>query len=139
MKKLYFAAFAYLILGLASGVFYREFTKHYAFPENSDSQLSAVHTHLLTLGFVVLLIVMVFEKVFQLSSDSRFNPFFWSYNAGLVVSAGAMVWHGMLTVTGQEEVSPALSGIAGLGHSVMSIGLILFMISLGSKVFKPAV
>lgn len=138
MKKLYFAAFTYLILGLASGIFYREFTKHYEFPENSDSQLSAVHTHLLTLGFLVFLIVMVIEKAFNLSSDSRFKPFFWAYNAGLVVSTGTMVWHGMLTVMGQEVISPAISGIAGLGHSIMSIGLILFMIALGSKVFKPA-
>ena len=99
MKKLVNAAFIYMVVGVLSGLFYREFTKANDFPEGGFTQLSVVHTHLLTLGFIVLLVVLALEKVFGISrSPKLFSWFFWLYNAGVVVTSGTMVWHGMLTV-----------------------------------------
>ncbi len=136
MKKIYFASLAYLVLGLAAGVFYREFTKHYDF-EGEKTQLSVVHTHLLTLGFIFLLIVLLLEKQFGLTKHGFFNPAFWLFNAGLVTATTMMVWHGIYQVLG-VEFGPALSGIAGLGHIVMSLGLVGITVTLGSSVFASS-
>ena len=135
MKKIYIASLSYLVIGLGFGVFYREFTKANAFPEGQYTQLSVVHTHVLTLGFLVLLVVLLLEKVFSLSDHAFFTPAFWLYNAGLVVSSTMMVWHGIYQVLGTEW-GPAFSGIAGLGHIIMSFGLLAFMATLAPAVFK---
>lgn len=130
MRKLYLAAVVYVIAGLGAGLFYREFTKANAFPEGFFTQLGLVHTHLLALGMLVMLIVMALEKTMKLSDDRRFVWFFWFYNAGVGLTAAMMIWHGVLTVLGQAS-SPAISGIAGLGHIAVTVGLLLFFLVLG--------
>ncbi|WP_282846349.1 DUF2871 domain-containing protein [Microbacterium oxydans] len=130
MKKIFNAAFIYMIVGVASGLFYREFTKLNDFPEGKFTQLGLVHTHLLTLGFIVLLIALVIEKVFTISrSPKLFAWFFWLYNAGVIVTSGMLIWHGSLTVLGQES-SKMIAGIAGLGHMLLTAGMIVFFIAL---------
>ncbi|WP_193070920.1 DUF2871 domain-containing protein [Brevibacterium sp. FME37] len=129
MKKIFNAAFAYMIIGVLAGLFYREFTKANDFPEGDFTQLSVVHTHLLTLGFIVLLIVLVLDKVFALSGTKMFSWFFWTYNAGIILTVGMMVWHGSLTVLGQES-NAMIAGIAGLGHIALSVGMVLLFLSL---------
>ena len=121
MKALYWASIFYLVLGLGAGVFYREFTRANDFPEGEFTQLSVAHTHLLALGFMMSLIFLVLEKVFGLSrSRGQFNAFFWLYNVGVVVTVGVMIWHGCLTVLGEESTA-MISGIAGLGLSLIHI------------------
>ncbi|MEO7122389.1 MAG: DUF2871 domain-containing protein [Lacisediminihabitans sp.] len=140
MKKLFYAATVYLVLGLASGLFYREFTKSNDYTAaNGFTQLSVVHTHLLTLGVIVLLIVLVLEKVFELSRSALFGWFFSLYNIGLVVSTAMMVVNGVRHVLG-ESSSAAIAGISGSGHIILTAGLILLFIALGKRVLeKPAV
>lgn len=133
MRKLYIASFIYLIAGLAAGVFYRDFTRFNNFPEGQYTQLSVVHTHILTLGFLALLLVLALEKLFTLSNSKLFGWFFWLYNIGLVISTAMMITHGMLTVVGVEEVSKAIPGIAGTGHIILSAGLVLLMLALGKS------
>lgn len=136
MKKLFYAAFVYMLVGVASGLFYREFTKLNDFPEGQYTQLGVVHTHLLTLGFIVLLIVLVIEKVFAISKSRKlFAWFFWLYNAGVILTAGMMVWHGMLTVLGEESTT-MIAGIAGLGHMLITAAMIVFFIALRRAVIK---
>ncbi|MDO5753982.1 DUF2871 domain-containing protein [Arthrobacter sp.] len=137
MKKLFYSAFAYMVIGVLSGFFYREFTKGKDF--TGFTQLSVVHTHLLTLGFMVLLIVLVLEKVFALSRSRLFSWFFWTYNAGLVLTAAMMVVHGILQVNGATEVSAAIPGIAGLGHILLSAGMVLLFLALRTRLFASAV
>lgn len=135
MKKLLNASFIYMILGVLSGLFYREFTKLNGFPEGDFTQLSLAHTHLLTLGFIVLLIVFVIEKVFAISQHRKlFNSFFWFYNAGVVLTSAMLIWHGMLTVLGQESKA-MIAGIAGLGHILITVGMVLFFIALYRVVY----
>jgi hypothetical protein len=134
MRKLYIAAFAYLLVGVASGLYYRELTKLTGWPEGAPTQLGVVHTHLLTLGFIVLLIVMVVEKVFELSRSRLFSWFFWIYNAGVILTAGMLTLHGSMTVLGAES-SKAIAGIAGTGHILLTAGLILLMLALRKPVF----
>lgn len=64
MKKLYNTTLFYAILGLAIGVFYREYTKFMAFDE--VTVLGKGHGHALVLGFIFFLIVILLEKVFSL-------------------------------------------------------------------------
>lgn len=138
MKKLFYASFAYMVLGVLSGLFYREFTKLNDFPEGQFTQLGLAHTHLLTLGFIVLLIVLVLEKVFVLShSQKLFDWFFWLYNAGVVLTCAMLIWHGSLTVLG-EESSAMIAGIAGLGHMLITAGMVLLFLALRRAITAQA-
>src|SRR5699024_8489576 len=113
-----------------SGLFYREFTKLNDFPEGQFTQLSLAHTHLLTLGFIVLLIVLALEKVFAMSRSRKlFDWFFWLYNAGVILTSAMLIWHGSLTVLG-EESNNMIAGIAGLGHMLITAGVIVFFVAL---------
>lgn len=134
MRRLYYAAFTYTILGLLGGLYYRELTKAQGFPEDGFTQLSVVHTHLFALGLLVMLVVLALEKSFGLSRSKLFDWFFWLYNAGIVLTVGMLFVHGTMTVMGTEEVSPAISGIAGLGHILLTIALVLFFLVLGKAV-----
>ena len=134
MRKLYLAAFAYLLVGVASGLYFRELTKLTGWPEGEPTQLGVAHTHLLTLGFIVMLIVLVLDKVFALSGRRLFTWFFWVYNAGVVLTSGMLVLHGSLTVLGIES-SKAIAGIAGTGHILVTAGLILLLLALRKPVF----
>lgn len=134
MRRLFHAAFAYMLVGVASGLFYREFTKINGFPEGEATQLGLVHTHLLVLGFVVLLIVLLLEKAFTLSESRLFGWFFWLYNAGLVLTSAMLVWHGCLTVLGQES-SKMIAGIAGVGHMLLTAGMVLLFLALRKRIF----
>lgn len=133
MKKSFSAAFTYMIIGVLAGLFYREFTKANDFPEGEFTQLAVVHTHLLTLGFIVMLIVLALDKLFGLSGSRLFSWFFWLYNVGIVLTVGMMIWHGSLTVLG-EESNAMIAGIAGLGHIALSVSLVLFFLALRKKV-----
>ncbi len=136
MKRLLNAAFIYMLVGVASGLFYREFTKMNDFAEGQFTQLGLAHTHLLTLGFIVLLIVLALEKVFGISSSPKlFAWFFWLYNAGVVLTSAMLIWHGSLTVLGQES-NKMISGIAGLGHMLITAGMIVFFVALRRAVLR---
>lgn len=137
MKALYRAAIFYLTFGLISGVFYREFTRANNFPEGQFTQLSVTHTHLLALGFMMFLIFLALEKVFTFSRNKKlFNIFFWLYNAGLLTTVSMLILHGSLTVLGKES-GAAISGIAGLGHIMLTIALVIFVVLLGRAIDSP--
>lgn len=130
MRKIVNWAFAYMLTGVASGLFYREFTKLNDFPAGQPTQLGLAHTHLLTLGFIVLLIVLLLEKAFGLSEHHRlFAWFLGTYNTGVILTSAMLIVHGMLTVLGRES-SAMIAGIAGLGHMFLTAGMVLLFIML---------
>lgn len=139
MRKLFIAATVYMGAGLASGLFYREFTKLNDFPEGGVTQLGGVHTHFLALGTLTLLIVLALEKTLSLSAGQPrvFTWFFWTYNAGLVVTAGMQLLHGSLTVLGQESTR-MIADIAGTGHALMGAGFVLLFVMIGRAVRRDA-
>ncbi|PWI12849.1 hypothetical protein DI272_00775 [Streptomyces sp. Act143] len=130
MKKLLNAAHLYMILGVVSGLYYRELTKAEHF--TGQTQLGVVHTHVLALGMLFFLVVLALEKLFSLTSNALFGWFFWIYNAGLVITVGMMTLHGTLTVLGHDS-GAAISGIAGLGHILLTAGLVLLFITIGKR------
>jgi len=128
MRKIYVAAHVYMILGLISGLYYRELTKLNDF--TGDTQLSVVHTHILALGMLFFLVVLALEKLFTLTAGKLFAAFFWVYNAGLALTVGLMIVRGTMTVLG-HQAGTALDGISGLGHITITLGLIFFFVNLG--------
>jgi hypothetical protein len=120
-----------MIVGVLSGLFYREFTKVKDF--TGDTQLSVLHTHLLALGMLVFLIVLGLDKVFQLSGSKLFTCFFWFYNAGIVVSVGMMGVHGTMTVLGHDDVPEVVPLVAGFGHILLTVGLVLLFIRIDKR------
>lgn len=102
MKKLFYAAIFYLVFGLCSGLFYREFTKAHEF--TGLTQLKLAHTHILVLGFFMFLILTLFEKSFTLSKSRWFNRFFVVYNAGALFSMIMFLIIGIAQVRG---ITPA--------------------------------
>ncbi|GLX02549.1 DUF2871 domain-containing protein [Microtetraspora sp. NBRC 16547] len=135
MKKLYYAALVYMALGLAGGLYYRDLTKANDF--TGQTQLGVVHTHLLVLGMFFFLIMILFERAFALSKSRLFGWFFWIYNAGLVMTVTIMTVHGTLTVLGKTS-GAALAGIAGLGHILLTVALILFFVCLRGRLFPKS-
>ncbi len=133
MKKLFYTSFAYMALGVLSGLFYREFTKANGFSDSQFTQLSVVHTHLLVLGFIVMLIVLILEKLFSLSTSKLFSWFFWIYNLGLILTVAMLIVHGMQQVTG-ADTSAAIAGIAGIGHILLTAGMLLLFLALGERI-----
>ncbi len=134
MKRIFIAASVYLALGLASGLYYREFTKSNDYTAaDGFTQLSVVHTHLLTLGVIILLIVLALEKVFTLSESKAFSWFFWIYNLGVIVTSATMVVNGTLHVLG-EESSKALTGISGSGHMMLTAAFILLFVVIWNRI-----
>ncbi|EOS8269746.1 TPA: DUF2871 domain-containing protein [Bacillus cereus] len=131
MKRLYNAAFIYLIIGLFSGVFAREYTKAQGI--KGSTMLQLVHTHVLVLGFVFCLIALALCKVFHVQETKSFRAWFVVYNVGLIFTIATMLWRGLLQLNGTDF--NGLSHMAGLGHVIISIGLVWFMILL-KKSFK---
>lgn len=131
------AVAVYTVLGLAAGLFYREFTKANGHPDGLMGQLGLAHTHILTLGMIVLLIVLVLEKSFALSSSPLFRWFFWIYNAGVVLTSAMLVWHGVLQVQGVES-SGMIAGLAGLGHMLLGAGFVLLLLAIRSAIRRES-
>ena len=71
MKKLWNLSFTYFILGIASGVFYREYTKHMGF--EGRTALAYTHLHLLVLGMMLFLILMLFCRQTGLADSRKFK------------------------------------------------------------------
>lgn len=123
MKKLVRVSMIYMILGLVFGVYYREFTKLNGF--TGDTQLSVMHTHTLILGMFFFLIVLLLEKNFRLTAHKNYKKFYLCYNIGLGMTLLMLLVHGTMTVLGYADHA-AISGIAGLGHIMLAVGLGFF-------------
>ena len=125
MKKKYLnLALIYAIFAMIGGVFYREFTKFYHFTKV---------THLFILGTFVYLFVAIFSKNIELEKQKNFCIFMKIYNIGLPILSISMLVRGIIQVLEVEisnKISLFISGLAGLGHILVGIGLILFLIAL---------
>lgn len=132
MKKLFNLSFFYLILGLALGVFFREFTKLNDF--TGVTTLSVAHTHTLVLGFIFLLVIVILEKTFTISNIKYFNIWLITYNIGLLSLISTLVARGILEILNKDFVG--LPHMAGTSHAILGISLIWFMIILKKSIFS---
>lgn len=131
MKKYLNLSLIYAIAAMAGGVFYREFTKWNGY--TGVTALGKVHTHLFLLGMVLFLIVALFAAHTDLKEEKLFRIFLKVYNIGVPLTAVMLAVRGItqvLETTLSSGASAAISGIAGIGHILTGVGLILFILSL---------
>lgn len=130
-KKFASLSLIYAIVAMVFGVFYREFTKFNGF--EGDTRLSVIHTHYFVLGMLFFLVLMLIEKNFDISSQKNLGRFVFSYNIGINITGAAFLARG-LTQVFQSELSKgadaSISGVAGIGHIIMGISLILILIKI---------
>ncbi|WP_297134991.1 DUF2871 domain-containing protein [Terrisporobacter sp.] len=124
MQKYFKISTFYLILGLALGVFYREYTKINNF--TGITTLGVTHTHVLMLGFMFFMIVLLLEKNFNISSIKGFKSWLIIYNVGFIYFISTLVFRGVLQVNNSDF--DGLSHIAGLGHVILGISLCWFAV-----------
>lgn len=112
----------YTIFGLASGVYWRELTRHLKYVSNGTSQLRVMHTHCFSLGTFFFLFVLLLEKNFALTRQKNYKKFYVTYNIGLGITLTMIMIHGTLTVIGKDQKSRLISWTAGAGHIMMAVG-----------------
>ncbi|MEG0365950.1 MAG: DUF2871 domain-containing protein [Coprobacillus sp.] len=125
MKRMLKISIKYAVLALMGGVFYREFTKLNDF--TGITSLSKVHVHLMVLGVFMFMILALFAKSTSLLEDKNFNKFLYVYNIGMAIAVIMMIVRGITQVLATPlsyGMSMAISGVAGVGHILLGIGLI---------------
>lgn len=131
MKKYINYSFCYALMAMAGGVFYREFTKFLGFTD--VTALGKVHVHFFLLGMVVFLLVALFAGQYDLEKQKHFQLFMILYNMGVPMVGILMLVRGILQVLGtplSSGADAAISGIAGIGHILTGVGLVLLLIIL---------
>jgi len=128
------ASAAFTAIGLASGLFYREFTKAHEF--EGFTQLGTAHTHFLALGTLVGLLLLLLEQVFHLSRWATGRGWLlWTWVSGVAITGGMQVVKGSMQVAGNAAAdSLAIAGISGTGHMLMTAAFVLLFISLAKSV-----
>lgn len=130
MKRYMNTALVYAIPAMVGGVFYREFTKFNGF--TAKTTLSVVHTHYFLLGMVFFLLLLVLEKSFSFTGP-RTGRILAFYHVGLNLTAVMLVIRGVTQVLGtalSSGMSAAISGIAGIGHILLGVSLVLLLVQL---------
>lgn len=131
LTTLYRAAAVWTGLGLASGLFYREFTKFNDVA--GGTQLAVVHTHTLVLGTVVMLLLLALVGVWrQLEASRAFRVGVRVWQVGLGITAGSLLVKGCLQVLKSPTAdSAAIAGISGLGHITLTVAFVFLFVGLG--------
>lgn len=134
MKRYMNTALLYAVLAMAGGVFYREFTKFNSFA--GKATLGVVHTHYFLLGMVFFLLLLVLEKNFSFTAASTARVLA-VYHVGLNLTAVMFVVRGVTQVLGtplSSGASAAISGIAGIGHILLGVSLVLLLVQIRRSV-----
>ena len=134
MKRYKKTALLYAVLAMAGGVFYREFTKFNGFDERTT--LSVVHTHYFLLGMVFFLLLLLLEKNFSFTS-AKTGRVLAVYHTGLNLTAVMLVVRGVAQVTVpalSSGMNAAISGVAGIGHILLGVSIILLLVQIRRSV-----
>lgn len=136
MKRYANTALLYAILAMVGGVFYREFTKFNSF--TAKTTLSVVHTHYFLMGMVFFLLLLMLEKAFSFTG-AKTGRVLALYHVGLNLTAVMLVVRGVFQVLGNSlsaGMNAAISGIAGIGHILLGVSLILMLLQIKRSVTK---
>lgn len=136
MKRYMNMALLYAVLAMLGGVFYREFTKFNGF--TAKTTLGVVHTHYFLLGMVFFLLLLLLEKSFSFTGDKT-GSILVVYQIGLNLTAVMFVVRGVPQVLGttlSSGMSAAISGVAGIGHILLGVSMVLLLIQLRQKVLE---
>ena len=134
MKRYMNASLLYAILAMVGGVFYREFTKFNGF--TARTTLGVVHTHYFLLGMVFFLLLLLLEKSFSFTG-AKTKHVLTAYQVGLNLTAVMFVVRGVPQVLGTElstGMNAAISGIAGIGHILLGISMVMLLLQVRKSV-----
>lgn len=134
LKRYMNASMLYAILAMAGGVFYREFTKFNSF--TAKTSLGVVHTHYFLLGMVVFLLLLLLEKNFSFTG-AKTKRLLLTYHIGLNLTAVMLVVRGVTQVLGvalSSSMSAVISSIAGIGHILLGVSLLLLLLQVKRSV-----
>lgn len=129
-------ALLYAILAMAGGVFYREFTKFNDF--TAKTTLAVVHTHYFLLGMVFFLLLLLLEKNFSFTG-AKTRRVLAIYHIGLNLTAVMFIVRGVAQVlvpasSLSSGMNGAISGIAGIGHILLGVSIILLLVQIRRSV-----
>lgn len=134
MKKVFNIAIIFSVLALLAGIYSRELPKFTSY--EGPSALGTIHTHLFVLGALFPLLFGFWTTY----SGKTIKDIGWSwvgYFIGVIVTIGLMLLRGTFEVLGtslSRGADASISGIAGLGHAVLGISLIVLLFKLRSFV-----
>ena len=134
MKRYMNLSLLYAILAMIGGVFYREFTRFNGF--TGKTTLGVVHTHYFLLGMVFFLLLLLLEKSFSFTG-AKTGRILVAYQVGLNLTAVMFVVRGITQVLGtalSSGMDAAISGIAGIGHILLGISLVLLLMQIKRSV-----
>ena len=136
MKRYMNCALLYAVFAMIGGVFYREFTKFHGFTD--PTSLGVVHTHYFLLGMMFFVLLLLLEKNFSFTGakTKKILPF---YHIGLNLTAIMLAVRGItqvLETSLSSGMNAAISGIAGIGHIILGISLILLLIQIKRGVLE---
>lgn len=134
MKRYMNLALLYAVLAMVGGVFYREFTKFNGFA--AKTTLGVVHTHYFLLGMVFFLLLLLLEKSFSITG-AKTDRILAAYQVGLNLTEVMLVVRGVTQVLGTElssGMSAAISGIAGIGHILLGVSLVMLLVQIKRSV-----
>lgn len=124
-------SFINLIMGLIGGVFYREFTKFYDF--TGANHLAKIHVHSLVLGFILLVAIYLLVEKLDKGKILEIKKPLYIFQSGFTLTMASMFVYGIYDVVGlgKETINiMAISGISGLGHIILAVGLVWTMVKI---------
>lgn len=130
MKRYINYSIIYTILAMVGGVFYREFTKLNGYTDWTT--LSVVHTHY----FILVMMFFLILGLVSMNMDLKINRAVLFYNIGLNLTAIMLVVRGIVQVLDLNVVSVVISGIAGIGHIILGVSLILILLDIKKACIK---
>lgn len=133
-KNLFRQGSVLFVIGIIVGAFYREFTKFTGF--KGATSLSLVHTHLIATGALVAIIFSIFLKVYDIEETRRLKTGWLLYLIGVIGNASILFLRGTLTILDisiSNSISMSISGIAGIIHISLTVGIILFLVTLNRQ------
>lgn len=130
-------SFWYGVLGLISGVFYREFTKFNGF--EGRTALGFTHLHFIVLGCILFMIVGILSNLTDIENKKEFKIFMKTYNIGLVWTVAMLYARGIvqiLNISLEKSQNAMLSGFAGIGHILLGVGFVSLLLSVKKLKFN---
>ena len=134
MKRYMNLSVVYAVLAMVGGVFYREFTKFNGF--SGQTVLGVVHTHYFLLGMVWFLLLMLLEKNFSFTGEKT-GRLLVVYQIGLNLTEVMFIVRGVTQVLGLDlssGMNASVSGIAGIGHILLGVSLVLVLLQVRKSV-----
>ena len=134
MKRYMNLSLVYAVLAMVGGVFYREFTKFNGF--TGKTTLGVVHPHYFLLGMVFFLLLLLMEKNFGFTGPKTGRVLI-AYQVGLNLTTVMLVVRGVTQVLGtslSSGMTAAISGMAGIGHIILGVSLVVLLVQIRRSV-----